>query len=108
MNPELPDTVRRYFEADAAQDREGMRAVLSPTVHVHDESHDYHGIDEVLAWKKSSSERYQYTSTPFASEQSVDSVSVQSRLEGNFPGSPVDVTYLFRLKDGLIEELKIG
>lgn len=32
---------------------------------------------------------------------------VTSRLTGNFPGSPVDLRYLFRLERGKIAQLQI-
>lgn len=108
MIAELPAPVRLFFESDAARDDEGLRAVLAPEIHVHDEAQDYHGPDEVIAWRKAAAAKYTYTSTPLAHEHAGDQVRVRARLEGNFPGSPADVTYAFVLRDGLIAGLGIG
>jgi hypothetical protein len=37
-----------------------------------------------------------------------DHYAVTTRLEGNFPGSPVDLVYRFVLRDGLINGLEIS
>jgi hypothetical protein len=108
MSLELPDPVRRFFESDQAQDAAGLRAVLAPDIHVHDEARDYHGPDEVAAWRRDARAKYRYTSTPLAVRSEGDGTVVRARLDGNFPGSPVEVDYTFRLTGGQISGLTIG
>jgi ketosteroid isomerase-like protein len=108
MQPTMPDPVRQYFVSEAAGDDEGLRAVLADDVHVHDEGEDYRGPNEVVAWLQAARETYAATTTPLSVEQNGDDVAVRSRLEGKFPGSPVEVTFSFLLSDGLISRLAIG
>ena len=65
------------------------------------------GIDAIKAWKAAASTKYTYTTEPFALQQSDGHQVVTSRVEGNFPGSPVDLRYRFRLERGLIASLEI-
>ena len=51
--------------------------------------------------------RNRYRSEPFASEQMGDLTVITSRLTGNFPGSPVDLRFFFRLECGKIASLEI-
>jgi hypothetical protein len=43
-----------------------------------------------------------------AEPTAADSYVVTARLEGNFPGSPVDLRFQFGLRDGLIAALEIA
>ena len=72
-----------------------------------DEGRTYTGLDAIKAWKAAASAAYTYTSEPFALEQKEGSHVVTSRVTGNFPGSPVDLRYRFRLERGLIASLEI-
>ena len=65
------------------------------------------GPEAIKAWKTAASAKYSYTSEPFAVEQKDGRYIVTSRLTGNFPGSPVDLRYAFRLERGKIASLEI-
>ena len=74
---------------------------------VKDEGHTYTGLAAIEQWKAEVSTKYTYTSKPFALEQKDGMVVVTSRLTGNFPGSPVDLGFCFRLERGKIAALEI-
>ncbi|CKU18089.1 Uncharacterised protein [Mycobacterium tuberculosis] len=44
---------------------------------------------------------------PFALEREDDFQIVRAKVTGNFPGSPIDLSYRFRLERGLIASLEI-
>jgi hypothetical protein len=44
---------------------------------------------------------------PFASEEKGDTTVVTSRLVGNFPRSPINLRFFFRLECGKIASLEI-
>ena len=75
---------------------------------VEDEGQTHSGPAAIKAWKTAASAKYAYTSAPFAVEQKDGQYIVTSRLTGNFPGSPVDLRYRFRLERGKIADLVIA
>ncbi len=107
MTRALPAPIAAYLDADRAKDADRVARCFTTDAHVHDETHDYRGRDAIRAWKLASQERYQYTVEPLDVATSATSVTVHARLAGNFPGSPVEVDYLFTLADDLIATLEI-
>lgn len=85
----------------------GRRAELSEDAVVKDEGHTYAGIAEIRRWKEASSLRYEYTSEPIRSESRDGLTIVTSHVTGNFPGSPVDLRYFFKLDGDKIGFLEI-
>jgi hypothetical protein len=74
---------------------------------VRDEAHTYAGLAAIKRWKAETSRKYTYTSEPFASEERDGKTVVMSRLTGNFPGSPVDLRFFFKLDGDRIASLEI-
>lgn len=107
MSLQLPAPVAQYLAADARHDLDLTAASFTPAAVVHDEGGVITGHAAIMRWKQEAHEKYQYTVTPLGVTQSGEQVSMRARLEGNFPGSPVEVTYQFRLEGDLIAELSI-
>ncbi len=74
---------------------------------VKDEGQSYSGLEAIRAWKTAVTAKYSYTSEPFAVEHQGGRYVVTSRLTGNFPGSPLDLRFAFRLERGKIAALEI-
>ena len=102
----LPQPIAAYFAADKQNPEAVVRCFTAQAI-VKDEGHSYVGVDAIRAWKMGASSKYTYTSEPFALEQKDGRYLVTSRVAGNFPGSPVDLRYDFRLEGGLIASLEI-
>jgi hypothetical protein len=103
----LPEPIDAYFAADGG----GGGAVslcFNENAVVKDEGHTYKGRDAIQAWKTDVSAKYQYTTEPFAYEEKDGKILVTSHVAGNFPGSPIDIRYSFKLEDGKIESLEIS
>ena len=101
-----PDQIAAYFAADQPSVDAIARCFTMQAV-VKDEGRTYTGLDAIKAWKAASSAAYAYTCEPFAIEQKDGLHVVTSRVTGNFPGSPLDLRYRFRLERGLIASLEI-
>lgn len=104
---DLPEPIAAYFLADKEQDTEALSKCFTTDALVTDEEHTYRGLVEIQAWKALSSSKFNYTSQPFASEEIEGKVLVTSRVEGDFPGSPVDLRYFFQLSGDKIAVLEI-
>jgi hypothetical protein len=105
-SPTLPEPIAAYFAADARDATALARCFMTNAV-VKDEGRTHTGVAAIQAWKAASSAAYTYTSEPRAVEQKDGLHTVTSRVTGNFPGSPVDLRYRFRLERGLIASLEI-
>jgi hypothetical protein len=103
----LPEPVAAYFAADA----HGAAAVadcFSPDAFVKDEGQVHQGLAAIRAWKAAASTTYKYAVQPCALESEDSFHTVIARVTGDFPGSPVDLRYRFRLEGGLVASLEIA
>lgn len=103
----LLEPIAAYFAA-YQQNPEALAQCFTPQAVVKDEGHPYAGLEAIKAWKATASARYSYTTEPFALAKDDGFHIVRSRVSGNFPGSPVDLHYRFRLERGLIASLEIA
>lgn len=103
----LPDSIAAYFAADK-QTPDDLARCFMPQAVVKDEGHTHTGLDAIKAWREEAAAKYAYTSEPFAMEQMNGYYVVSSHVVGNFPGSPVDLRYRFRLERERIALLEIN
>ena len=102
----LPKSVAAYFAADSG-DGEAVSQCFTENATVKDEGHIHKGRTAIKEWKTGTSARYQYTSEPFACEEKDGKIMVTSHVVGNFPGSPVDLRYFFKLEGDKIASLEV-
>lgn len=104
MTLHLPQPIAAYFGVDS----EAIAQCFTDNAIVKDEGHTYEGLNEIRRWKAATSIKYvYYMSEPFAFESKDGRSVVTSRLTGNFPGSPVDLRFFFRLEGDKIASLEI-
>jgi hypothetical protein len=102
----LPDPISAYFVADA-QSAEALARCFIPQASVKDEGHTHTGRRAIQEWKAAAAALYGYKVAPFALHQEEGVQVVRAHVAGDFPGSPVDLQYRFRLERGLIASLEI-
>lgn len=107
MSIELPSPIGRYFAADKGSDPASLAACFTPNATVIDEGNTYAGHEAIRQWLANASTQYTYTVEPFALAHHDGRIIVTSHLVGNFPGSPVDLRYIFALEGDLIAALEI-
>lgn len=107
MSLNLPDPIARYFAAEERSDAASLAACFTPDGTVVDEGNTYAGREAIRQWLANASTQYSYTAKPFGLAHQDRKSVVTSHLEGNFPGSPVDLRYLFALEGDLIAALEI-
>ena len=103
----LPEPIAAYFDADK-RDAEAVAQCFTKQAVVKDEGQTHTGVAAIKAWKSAASAKYTYTSEPFAVDQKDGGYVVTSRLTGNFPGSPVNLRFAFRVERGKIASLEIA
>jgi hypothetical protein len=102
----LPKPIAAYFTADSG-DGEAVSQCFTENAVVKDEGQNHKGRAAIKKWKTNTSAKYRYTSDPFACEEKDGKIVVTSHLVGNFPGSPVDLRYFFKLDGEKIASLEI-
>ena len=102
----LPKPIAAYFSAEKAG-AEAVYHCFTENAIVKDEAHTYKGHAAINQWRVEVATKYEYTSEPFACEAKGEMVIVTSRLTGNFPGSPVDLRFFFKLEGDKIASLEI-
>jgi SnoaL-like domain len=103
---DLPEAVAAYFSADRLDSEAVVRCFTREAV-VRDENQTHTGIDAIKRWRAEVGSKFVYTSKPLSQTRDGGAIVVTSRLTGNFPGSPVDLRYAFRLERGKIASLEI-
>ncbi len=106
MTLHLRKPIAAYFEAGPT-DNEAVVQCFTDNAVVTDEGRTYQGRAAIRQWKSDVSKKYTYTSEPYGSEEKDGKTIVTSRLTGNFPGSPVDLRFLFGLEGNKIRSLEI-
>jgi hypothetical protein len=99
--------IATYFAADKARDTERLALCFATDAHVHDESQDYHGIEAIQRWQQEAQAQYQAVSEPLEATINEQTAKVSARVTGNFPGSPIVLTYTFTLVGDKIAKLEI-
>lgn len=107
MSTKFPEPVRRYFEAEQADDTSRMADYFAEDAVVRDENRTHTGQAAIQAWKRDAKATTSYQVTPLTAEQAGDQLVVIGKVEGDFPGSPVNLRYFFTLADDRIERLEI-
>lgn len=107
MTIKLPDVIAIYFAADKSGNAQAISECFTPDAIVIDEGNTYTGRDAIRQWMANASTQYSYSVEPFALSEADGRTVVTSHLVGNFPGSPVDLRYLFLLDGDRIAALEI-
>ncbi|MBE7368882.1 nuclear transport factor 2 family protein [Ramlibacter pallidus] len=106
MSLSLPEPITAYFAAE--HDPAALARCFTAQAVMKDDDHTYVGIDAIQAFMAEASAKYGATTVPFALEHDDGAHVVRAEVTGNFPGSPIDLTYRFRLERGLVASLEIA
>ena len=102
----LPKPIAVYLAADGG-DGEAFARCFAEHAVVRDEGHTYRGLAAIRQWKAEARKKYQYSIETLACARKGDATVVTNRLTGNFPGSPLDLQFIFGLEGDLIVSLEI-
>jgi len=108
MAVSLPAPIAAYFNGSNARAPQAVAAAFAVDGQVHDEGQLHQGREAIAAWKRAALDKYQMQMVPLKVEQSRQAVVVTASVAGDFPGSPLQLTYRFGLADDGIKSLRIG
>jgi len=101
----LPTVIADLVQAQNNVDSIAYANCFSETAMVFDEAITHNGKMEIQQWIEHANEAYQTVMKPL--EYSATSEMLKAEVAGNFPGSPIVLSYHFEIKNGLIHSLKI-
>lgn len=104
---DLPKPIAAYFEADRSRDADAVAMCFAPGATVKDERQHHQGHEAIRQWKAQAAKAYTYRVEPHTIGTDGERTVVTSTVTGNFPGSPVDLCYVFVLGGDRIAELEI-
>jgi len=105
---DLPEPIAAYIAAENVHDTEAVARCFADRAVVRDEGRTIKGLAAIKRWKAETKKKYQHGVEPLKSVQKDGKTVVTNRLTGNFPGSPINVEFVFRLKGNKIASLEIG
>ena len=108
MTTELHSTLAKYFAATRTHDVAGMIAGFADEAIVKDEGREHRGVSAIREWMKETIRKYEFKVEPTNVARANDQTAVSVTVSGNFPGSPIALTYWFKLEGQKIARLEIG
>jgi len=107
MSIKIPASVNNYLTADKNSDLDKLSQCFTKDARVHDDDHEYEGLEAIRSWKVQTNAKYRYVVEPLRAAVTEKNVKLHARLTGDFPGSPAELDYTFVLHDGKIASLDI-
>jgi hypothetical protein len=106
-NLDLPTPIAIYAAAENRDDTEVLDQCFAEEAVVRDEGQTIKGLAAIKQWKTETKKKYQHTIEPLAFDQKEGKTVVTNRLTGNFPGSPIELEFVFTLEGDKITFLEI-
>jgi hypothetical protein len=107
MTIKLPKGIEAYFDADRDGSPDAVAAAFTETGSVKDKGKTHRGRDAIRKWMTDESRQYSYTVEPFLIAAENGKTQVTAHAVGTFPGSPIDLRFLFVLAGDKVAELEI-
>ncbi len=107
MALKLPKPIAEYLAAVEEKNSNKLAECFAENAVVHDEGGTYRGRDAIKAWSEETQGKYKYTMDVLDASVTGDTVRLRTKITGSFPGSPVELDYLFMLANDKIASLKI-
>jgi hypothetical protein len=107
MPVDLPKPIAIYIAVENRNDTEALAQCFAQNAVVRDEDKTIEGLAAIKQWKAETKKKYQHTVEPLAVAQKDGKIIVTNRLTGNFPGSPIELEFIFTLAGDKITSLEI-
>src|SRR5258706_10883458 len=108
MSEHLPSTLASYFAASNQHDVDLMLTAFSEGATVKDEGEEHRGTEAIRTWMIDTIRKYNFKAEPTDVAREHNRTVVTAILSGTFPGSPVTLSYRFKLDGQKITDLEIG
>ena len=107
MIDNLPKPIALYIEAENSGDMNLLDQCFAGDARVRDESETHEGLAAIKGWKAETKRKYQHSVEPLSIVEQDGKFTLTNRLTGNFPGSPIELEFVFAIEDDRIDSLEI-
>ena len=107
MPVDLPTPIAIYITTANRGEKEALAQCFAESAVARDEGKTIEGLAAIKKWIAETKQKYQHTIEPLASTQKDCKTIVTSRLTGSFPGSPIELEFVFTLDHDKIAALEI-
>ena len=107
MSIQVPAVAREYFAAASAFDVDRTVALFAEQAVIRDEGKDICGREAIHQWVARTMREYSAVATPEQVDVRDGVVAVTALVSGRFPGSPIRLTYGFKMAGDRIAALEI-
>ena len=108
MALKIPVPITLYISAANRNAAQAAQEFFATDAIVRDEGKTIQGIEAIQHWMTDTHAKYHHTMEPLAVRNEAESTIVTNRLNGTFPGSPIEVPFRFVLSGSKIVRLEIG
>lgn len=103
----LPNVIARLVATQNSFDSVAYAQCFSETAVVVDEGKKHQGRPAIEEWIADSNARYRATMKAVSFEEKESKSVLKAAVSGNFPGSPLVLSYHLVIADELIQSLKV-
>ena len=107
MIDNLSKPIALYIAAENSGDVNLFDDCFVDSAVVRDERETHTGLVAIKKWKAETKKKYEHTVDPVSFAEKDGKTVVTNRLTGNFPGSPIELEFVFTLAGGKILSLEI-
>jgi SnoaL-like protein len=107
MIDNLPKPIALYIAAENSGDAALFDGCFAEDAVVRDENETHTGLAAIKKWKAETKTKYQHTVDPLRMSEQGGKFIMTNRLSGNFPGSPIELEFVFALDGDKIASLEI-
>jgi hypothetical protein len=107
MIDNLPKPIAVYVSAENSGDANLFDQCFAENAVVRDENETHSGLTAIKKWKAETKKKYQHTVDPLKFVEKDGRAIVTNQLTGNFPGSPIELAFVFTLVGDKIISLEI-
>src|SRR6202140_2921161 len=107
MSTKLPEPLATYFAGHDDHDVDAMIGPFAERATVKDEGQERRGLPAIRKWMEESNAKYTVTVVVINVAETAANTTATGRVSGNFPGSPVELRFIFTLDEGKISPLEI-
>jgi SnoaL-like domain len=107
MIDNLPKSIALYVAAENSGDPNLFDQCFAENAIVSDENETHEGLAAIKKWKAETKKKYQHIVNPLRMAEQGSKFIVTNRLTGNFPGSPIELDFVFTIQGDKIVSLEI-
>lgn len=107
MQTSVPNEVATFFDVINGADPRDLNQCFAEASVVRDEQKTHEGLENIVKWFTEAQQKYQYSAQPVAAIVEHPIVRARAKVSGSFPGSPIELEYVFELSKDRISRLEI-